>query len=149
MLFEDAINLYTESFTRHGIKIWREYAALPPVLVDKQRVMQIIINLIKNAKEAMHGQKDGAKVMTLRTSVADDRLLMEVADTGMGIEKENLRRMFTHGFTTKPSGHGFGLHSCANAANEMEGCLSVQSAGAGCGATFNLSLPFKPAMAHA
>jgi signal transduction histidine kinase len=139
-LFEDAINLHTESFKRRGIKIERNYSSIPPVLIDKQRVMQIIINLVKNAKEAMHGQKDGAKVMTLRTSVADDRLLMKVVDTGMGIEQENLGRMFTHGFTTKPSGHGFGLHSCANAANEMDGSLSAQSAGAGCGATFNLSL---------
>ena len=147
-LFEDAINLHTESFKRHGIKIERDYASIPPVLIDKQRVMQIIINLVKNAKEAMHGQKDGTKVMTLRSAVADDCLLMEVVDTGMGIEQANLGRMFTHGFTTKPSGHGFGLHSCANAANEMEGSLSVQSAGTGLGATFHLRLPFKPAMAH-
>lgn len=147
-LFEDAVNLHTESFTRHGIKINRQYDAIPPVLLDKQRVMQIVINLVKNAKEAMHGQKDGAKSMTLVTRVDGDRLLFEVTDTGMGIDAEHLPKMFSHGFTTKASGHGFGLHSCANAANEMDGCLSCQSPGKGRGATFTLSLPFKPAMAH-
>jgi signal transduction histidine kinase len=147
-LFEDAVNLHTESFTRHGIKIKREYAEIPPALLDKQRVMQIVINLVKNAKEAMHGEKDGAKAMTLITRVDGDRLLLEVTDTGMGIDSEHLPKMFSHGFTTKASGHGFGLHSCANAANEMDGCLSCQSPGIGRGATFTLSLPFQPAMAH-
>jgi C4-dicarboxylate-specific signal transduction histidine kinase len=111
--------------------------------------MQIVINLVKNAKEAMHGQKDGAKTMTLITRVDGDRLLLEVIDTGMGINSDHLPKMFSHGFTTKASGHGFGLHSCANAATEMEGCLSCQSLGVGRGATFTLSLPFQPAMAHA
>lgn len=147
-LFEDAVNLHTESFTRHGIKINRHYGAVPPVLLDKQRVMQIVINLVKNAKEAMHGQKDGTKSMTLVTRIDGDRLLFEVTDTGMGIDAEHLPKMFSHGFTTKASGHGFGLHSCANAANEMDGCLSCQSLGKECGATFTLSLPFKPAMVH-
>jgi signal transduction histidine kinase len=147
-LFEDAVNLHAESFTRHGIKVKRVYAAIPPVLVDKQRVMQIVINLVKNAKEAMHGQKDGSKVLTLETRVEDEALLIEVTDTGMGISAENLPRMFSHGFTTKASGHGFGLHSCANAASEMEGELTVSSSGEGQGATFTLSLPFRPAMSH-
>jgi signal transduction histidine kinase len=147
-LFEDAVNLHTESFTRHGIKINRQYGTIPQVLLDKQRVMQIVINLVKNAKEAMHSQNDGAKSMTLITRVDGDRLLFEVIDTGMGIAPEHLSKMFSHGFTTKASGHGFGLHSCANAANEMDGCLSCQSLGVGRGATFTLSLPFTPAMAH-
>jgi two-component system sensor kinase FixL len=84
----------------------------------------------------------------LITRVDGDRLLLEVTDTGMGIDSEHLPKMFSHGFTTKASGHGFGLHSCANAATEMEGCLSCQSPGIGLGATFTLSLPFQPAMAH-
>jgi sensor histidine kinase regulating citrate/malate metabolism len=96
----------------------------------------------------MHGQKDGAKAMTLITRVEGDRLLLEVTDTGMRIDSEHLPKMFSHGFTTKTSSHGFGLHSCANTANEMDGCLSCQSPGVGHGATFTLSLPFQPAMAH-
>jgi two-component system, NtrC family, sensor kinase len=148
-LFEDAVNLHCESFTRHGIKVERNYASLPPVLVDKQRVMQIVINLVKNAKEAMHGQRDGHKVITLSTQMENDHLLLQVSDTGMGIEKHNLPLIFTHGFTTKASGHGFGLNSCATAATEMEGSLTAKSPGPGEGATFTLCLPFKPAMSYA
>lgn len=147
-LFEDAINLHTESLTRHGIKVERQYAEIPPVLVDKQRVMQIIINLLKNAKEAMHGQKDGAKVLKLVTAVDGDRLVIKVTDSGMGISKDHLPRMFTHGFTTKANGHGFGLHSCASAAREMDGDLTASSPGVNRGATFKLSLPFRPAVVH-
>ncbi len=74
---------------------------------------------------------------------------MEVADTRIGIEIRNVSRIFAHGFTTKPSGHGFGQHICANAAYKMNGSLSVQSPDAGRGATFNFSLLYMPAMAHA
>jgi hypothetical protein len=66
--------------------------------------------------EAMHGQKDGAKAMTLITRVDGDRLLLEVTDTGMGVDSEHLPKMFSHGFTAKASGPGFGSHSRANAA---------------------------------
>jgi len=59
----------------------------------------------------------------------------------MGIAPENLARIFSHGFTTKKEGHGFGLHSSANAAAEMGGHLSVMSDGVDQGATFTLELP--------
>ncbi|MBN1866622.1 histidine kinase, partial [Candidatus Sumerlaeota bacterium] len=58
------------------------------------------------------------------------------------IAKENLARVFTHGFTTKKHGHGFGLHSGANAAKEMGGSLTAYSDGVGKGARFVLDLPF-------
>ena len=66
---------------------------------------------------------------------------MEVTDNGEGIPKENLTRIFQHGFTTKKTGHGFGLHSGSNAAREMGGSLNVRSDGTGTGATFILELP--------
>ena len=67
--------------------------------------------------------------------------MIEVSDTGVGIEADKLKKIFSHGFTTKAKGHGFGLHSCANAATEMDGTLSVTSAGPMQGATFVLELP--------
>lgn len=66
---------------------------------------------------------------------------ISVADRGVGIAAENLTRIFSHGFTTRPEGHGFGLHSCVLAAREMRGSLTVHSDGAGQGAIFTLDLP--------
>jgi C4-dicarboxylate-specific signal transduction histidine kinase len=148
-LFEDAVKLNSASFARHHITVQRELAQLPPVLVDKQRLLQIVINLVKNAKESLLEQPDRERVLTIRTRVDADWLVIEVHDTGVGIEKENLTRVFSHGFTTKKSGHGFGLHSCANSAAEMDGLLSVHSEGRSQGATFTLKLPYTPANVHA
>jgi signal transduction histidine kinase len=68
-------------------------------------------------------------------------MLIEVIDTGVGIPPENLERIFSHGFTTRKEGHGFGLHSCALAAKDLGGSLHAESAGPGQGATFTLTLP--------
>ena len=62
----------------------------------------------------------------------------------MGIAPENLTRIFSHGFTTRREGHGFGLHSGALAAREMDGRLVASSDGPGKGATFTLELPARP-----
>jgi signal transduction histidine kinase len=67
----------------------------------------------------------------------------------VGIASENLTRVFHHGFTTKRGGHGFGLHSSANAAVEMGGRLSARSDGPGLGATFVLELPLEKRAAAA
>jgi signal transduction histidine kinase len=64
-----------------------------------------------------------------------------VKDNGVGIPSENLAKIFSHGFTTKKDGHGFGLHSGANAAREMGGSLVARSNGPGPGAEFTLELP--------
>jgi C4-dicarboxylate-specific signal transduction histidine kinase len=127
----------------------RDFADLPPVLIDKQRVLQIVINLVKNAKEALLEQRQAERTVTLRSRQQDGRLLIEVQDTGSGIKPQNLTRIFSHGFTTKKSGHGFGLHSCANAATEMNGSLSARSDGELSGATFTLNLPYTPVAAPA
>ena len=143
-LLEDAARLNTTSFERHQILLVREYSDLPAVLLDKQRVLQIVINLIKNAKEALMEQREDERTLTIATRAEDEQLLIEVKDTGIGIEPDHLSRIFSHGFSTKPDGHGFGLHSCANAAVEMDGELRVDSPGKLKGATFTLALPYTP-----
>ena len=69
---------------------------------------------------------------------------VSVIDNGIGITPENMGRLFRHGFTTRPSGHGFGLHSGAIAAQELGGTLRAESEGAGRGAAFILELPVSP-----
>lgn len=143
-LLEDAARLNNTSFERHNILFVREYSDLPAVLIDKQRVLQIVINLIKNAKEALMEQRENERMLTITTHAQEKQLFIEVKDTGVGIEHAHLSRIFNHGFSTKPDGHGFGLHSCANAAVEMDGELRVDSPGKLKGATFTLALPYQP-----
>jgi len=139
-LLEDAVGLHCLSFERHSIRVVREYADLPPVLIDKQRLLLIVVNLVKNAKESLIEQS-GERIITLRIRIESDRLIIEVSDTGVGIQPNNLTRIFSHGFTTKAAGHGFGLHSSANSAAEMEGSLTAHSDGPMRGATFKVNLP--------
>jgi len=141
-LMEDALQFNLTAFDRHGIKLMRQYAPTPPVLVDRHKVLQILINLLRNAKQALRDSETAEKQITLSIAAANDgRIRIAVTDNGVGIPPENLTKIFRHGFTTKKDGHGFGLHSGALAAKEMDGSLSVQSDGPGTGSTFTLELP--------
>ena len=144
---DDAMKLNSASFDRHKIIVVREYQDLPKVRIDKQKVLQVLVNLISNARDAFAEVPAQAnRKLTLRTLLSGEHSLqIQVIDNGIGIASENLTRIFSHGFTTKKSGHGFGLHSCANAANELGGSLSAHSEGIGKGATFILELPYEPA----
>jgi two-component system NtrC family sensor kinase len=142
----DAMKLNLASFERENIIVAKEYQDIPTVRIDKQKVLQILVNLIKNARESFQDcprQKD-RKIIVRTKLTSETALTIYVIDNGAGIAAENLTRIFSHGFTTKKTGHGFGLHSCANAANEMGGSLTVQSEGIGRGATFALELPYDP-----
>lgn len=141
-LFEDAMRLNADSFHRHGIAFAREFAAAPFVHADRHRVLQILVNLLKNAKEALKSLPAGQRRLVVRIAPAGpDAVALAVIDNGHGIAPENLSRIFQHGFTTKTTGHGFGLHSSVLAAREMGGDLTAASAGPGQGATFTLTLP--------
>ncbi len=114
---------------------------MPPITVEKHKVLQILVNLMRNAKFACSESGLPDRQMTLRVSRDADIVKISVSDNGVGIAPENLTRIFSHGFTTRKDGHGFGLHSGALAATEMGGRLSVQSDGLGLGAAFTLELP--------
>jgi NO-binding membrane sensor protein with MHYT domain len=147
-LLEDALRMNVGAMTRHRVTVVKEFEDVPLLLLDKSRVLQILVNLISNAKQAMDGVRDRAHRMTLRVDVAgladERRLRIRVEDNGEGIPPENLPQLFVHGFTTRKNGHGFGLHSCALTAKEMGGTLTANSDGPGKGATFTLELPTKP-----
>jgi len=141
-LVEDALRINEVALGRHGIHVVRKFDSAPTVAVDKHKVLQILINLIRNAKQAIENNNRDNKELTLSiTHQTNGHVAIAIADSGVGIAPENLTRIFSHGFTTKRGGHGFGLHSAANAAREMGGKLSVQSEGPGKGATFVLDLP--------
>jgi PAS domain S-box-containing protein len=144
-LVEDTLRMNAESFANHAVRVVREYSEVPAVTVDKSQVLQILVNLVRNAKQACEAVERPDKTLTLRVFNGGDRVKISVSDNGMGIAPENLTRIFHHGFTTKKDGHGFGLHSGAQAAQAMGGALRVESAGPGLGATFTLELAIDPA----
>ena len=120
----------------------KRYEQLPEIEIDKHRLLEILVNLIQNARQATSGPSQEV-LLELRKS-ADGMLALSVADNGCGIAKEDLIRIFSMGYTTRDDGHGFGLHSCANVAKEMGGSLRVQSDGVGRGACFTLEVPERP-----
>src|SRR5205814_6114880 len=140
-LVEDAIAMNIGAFQRHGIAVDRRFSPVPLVRVDRHKVLQILINLLRNAKYALDESKRSDKRITISVSAVNRSVHIVIADNGIGISPENLTRIFAHGFTTREEGHGFGLHSGALAAHAMGGSLSVASAGTGHGATFTLELP--------
>jgi len=141
---KSSLNINLAALDRHQVNIVTEIEELPEVILDKQKVIQILVNLINNAKYALDKKDDKERLLTIRLyRYENDRIRIEVSDNGTGIAEENLVRIFRHGFTTKAHGHGFGLHSGALAAKELGGSLTVQSEGLGKGSTFTLELPFK------
>jgi len=149
-LVEDALRINAAAFDRHHIRVIREFEEdTPRVCVDRHKVLQILINLLRNAKYAMDTDDVHDKQLVIGVRMASrDRVKITVRDNGVGISPESLIKIFNHGFTTKKDGHGFGLHSGANAAKAMGGCLTAHSDGPGKGAEFTLELPTGVATRH-
>ena len=141
-LIDEALRISEASLSRHGISVKKIFDPVPLVNVSRHKVLQILVNLIRNAKHAMDdtGRSDKDMTITLRLS-PEGRVQFIVTDNGVGIPKENLAKIYTFGFTTRKNGHGFGLHSSANTAKELGGSLHTASDGPGKGATFTIELP--------
>ncbi len=143
-LVEDTLEINAEALTRHNVQVKRNLANLPTLLLDRHKVLQILTNLISNAIYALSKSVREDKVLTIDVKKAKSgRLRIDVCDNGMGIPEENLTRIFEHGFTTKKRGHGFGLHSTALSASELNGSIVAHSDGPGKGAVFTVELPFQ------
>lgn len=137
-LLEEVLRLIRFELQRQAVQLEMELGELPLVAADPNQVKQVVINLIMNAVQAMHGEGK----ITLRTAHRGDAVELAVSDTGPGIP-ENLReRIFTPFFTTKAEGEGtgLGLHICRNIVNEHGGTIVVESSPRG-GATFKVCLP--------
>jgi PAS domain S-box-containing protein len=140
-LVEDALRMNVDALAQSGITLRREFDRRPPITIEKHKVLQILVNLIRNANHACADSDRPDKTIVLRISGDEQVVRISVIDNGVGIPPENLTRIFAHGFTTRKGGHGFGLHSGALAAADLGGSLRAESAGIGQGATFILELP--------
>jgi C4-dicarboxylate-specific signal transduction histidine kinase len=138
---EGALKMHLAAFRRHSVQLVREFQDVPPVTVDRHKVLQILVNLLHNAKYACDDSRSPDKRVIVRIQKLEQIVRVDVKDNGVGIAPENMTRIFSHGFTTRKNGHGFGLHSSAIAAKELGGNLSAHSDGPGQGATFSLELP--------
>lgn len=141
-VMEDVLGITRPGLERHRISLDIKSEDLPVITTDRHKVVQILLNLMRNAKDSVKssGTPD-PKIAVRMARVDESRIAIRVADNGIGIPPENLIRIFSHGFTTKKNGHGFGLHSGALAAKQLGGSLTAESGGSNAGATFTLEIP--------
>jgi len=141
-LVEDALRLSAEALKRHQVEVLRDYGSASAMIsVEKHKALQILVNVISNAKAACDESREKVKQLKISVNQQGSRVRISFADNGVGIAEENLARIFGLGFTTRKDGHGFGLHSAALAARDLGGALLAHSDGLGKGATFTLELP--------
>lgn len=144
-LLDTALTMSLISSKDKEIEIIKEFDNCPLLNTDKSKLLQIFVNLIQNARDATLANSDNLfKEIRLIIKKTDENIIqVRIEDNGLGIDPENLERIFAFGFTTKEHGHGFGLHSSALCAQEMGGSLRAESLGIGHGAQFILTLPIK------
>ncbi len=143
-LVNESLKVQMEFINREGITIHKRYKAIPPLVLPAAALIHVVINLIKNAVEAMNLMPRAHR--SLYIDIFEDEQLnthLKIRDTGIGVKPQNMEKMFVHGFTTKKHGHGFGLHYCAQSIREMGGEIAIESEGEGKGATFTITFPME------
>ena len=141
-LINNCLSFYVTNFKNAQILVSMDNEPGLEWTGDRSKITQILLNLIMNAEESLIAGSNNPKTLKITSfNNKNDGIQIEVSDNGTGIEPEVLNKLFGYGFTTKPFGHGLGLHASAIAANEMNGTLQAFSSGKDKGATFILSLP--------
>jgi signal transduction histidine kinase len=141
-LVEDVLRLSLEQLRVAEIQVDVDLPPLPELQLNKSKITQVLVNLVRNAIQSMQDQPSDNRRLTIAASaIEEDGIEIVVGDTGMGFGEDVRAKLFMHGFTTKPEGNGFGLHYCANAVREADGNITAQSSGPGQGALFRIRLP--------
>ncbi len=143
-MIDDALALQVGSIDRHELTVQKELRPIDPIEAQRSKLIHVLVNLIKNAKEAMSENDPEEKAITIKTWQDHNRVYLSISDNGPGIPEEDVKKIFTHGFSTKSSGHGFGLHSSANYMKEMKGEITVDNNKNGRGAIFTLIFQKSP-----
>jgi hypothetical protein len=139
-LVRQTLSMFQLDLESRAVALELELDDVGTVVLDKQAVQQVLASLIRNALEALE-VVEHRRELAIRLHADDQKIRFDVEDNGCGVDPENLERLFQHGFSTKPNGHGFGLHTAAIAARTMNGTLEAHSEGPGKGARVRLTLP--------
>jgi len=140
---DEALNITNKALvTDENLQVTRNFAEIPRLMTDKHKLLEILVNIIQNARQSIDASETADKQLALAVHENGDEWIdISITDNGLGIIEENLEKVFHLGFTTRQGGHGYGLHTAANAAKELGGSLTAQSEGSGKGATFTLRIP--------
>lgn len=107
-LIEDALKINSQGMSQHGIKIIKDYGDDSVMYFDKHKAMQVIINLINNAKYALIDSDKKAKTINIVIKSDEDKISINVIDNGVGIASEDMPNLFEYGFKKRREGHGYG-----------------------------------------
>lgn len=140
-MVDEVLLLNHEQLLASRIEVEVDLPPLPDLRLNKSKTTQVLVNLVRNAIQAMQNEHGLPRVLAISAQLIDETgIEIEVADTGHGFDEDVRRKLFAHGFTTKPNGNGFGLHYCANAVQGSGGHITAESPGPGLGATFRVRL---------
>ncbi|MDE0448607.1 MAG: PAS domain-containing protein [Spirochaetaceae bacterium] len=142
----DSVRVLQESLTRRAIELQVDCGSTPvSVRIQESRFHQMLVNLVKNAIEAIDEQgRTQEGFVRIAAHVKGGTLHLEVTDSGIGLEPERLRTIFSPGYTTKAGGSGLGLHSAANYVIGSGGTIEALSTGIGRGTTMRIGLRLPP-----
>lgn len=141
-LVDMALDMSLNFPENRDIIVVKKYTNCPVIVSDKSKLLQILINLLTNAKDSLLKTSNPKKMIRITIDTdALGKLCLKITDNGEGIAPTHLPHIFSFGFTTKINGHGFGLHSCVLSVQELGGAIRVESLGIGKGATFYVTLP--------
>lgn len=143
-IIQDALEMLSDALEKRGVMVTTRLGELPPVQIEKPKLMQILVNLIKNAFESMDLLESGQKRLTVisRSDAGPpQQVVITLRDTGVGFGRDTAEKLFNFGYTTKAKGSGFGLHTSANYLIANKGRLTAHSDGPDRGAEFTVYLP--------
>ena len=145
-VIHDSLEMLADSITKYSVAVKKDIESdLPPIRIEQSKLLQVIINLVKNALEAMRDTPPGARNLAVSAHFDNDGKFISIAikDSGIGFAPEDKEKLFTYGYTSKRQGSGFGLHSCANFLIANKGTIEAKSNGPGTGAEFIVHLPLE------
>ncbi len=143
-IVDDALAMIPDLITNLNIEIKKDFQPVPSIQIQKNKLLHTLVNLFKNAAQAMIESNPQNRLLGIKIFQEESHVILEISDSGCGISEDLLGKIFSHGFTTKNDGLGFGLHSCANYLDEMGATIEAQSQGINQGATFIIRFPILP-----
>ncbi|MCW8928671.1 MAG: HAMP domain-containing histidine kinase [Gammaproteobacteria bacterium] len=143
-IIDDAVSIQSESISKRKIEIIKEIEEIPYIKIQESKLLQIFVNLLKNAYESIDLNPESNKQICLKAYVdenSNNQVIVKIKDTGIGFSAGAEKNFFDFGYTSKSEGSGFGLHFCANFLKSIDGHIIAQSEGEGKGAEFTIYLP--------